>query len=252
MDERLREAFDEVRADEALKERTRAFLADKTAKRRRRPVWRLAAACLTLLVLAGGALLWTTPVAAVSVDVNPSLELALNCFDRVVEVEGRNADGEALASTLQVKYLRYTDALEQILTNAQMESYLDQAQVSITVAGADESKSQALLAGAQACTEGLGNISCHCGSMEEVTAAREVGLSLGKYQALLELQALDPAITAQDVQDLTMRQIRDWIDQLSGQQGSSTPGNAGGAGQSTGGDFCGSSSGHGHQHGHGG
>ena len=84
MDERLREAFDEVRADEALKERTRAFLADKTAKRRRRPVWRLAAACLTLLVLAGGALLWTTPVAAVSVDVNPSLELALNCFDRVV------------------------------------------------------------------------------------------------------------------------------------------------------------------------
>ncbi len=252
MDKRLREAFDEVRADEALKERTRAFLAGKTAKRHPRPVWRLAAACLTLLALAGGALLWTTPVAAVSVDVNPSLELALNCFDRVVEVEGRNADGEALASALQVKYLRYTDALEQILTTTQMERYLDQAQVSITVAGADESKSQALLAGAQACTKGLGNVSCHCGSMEEATAARKAGLSLGKYQAFLELQALDPSITAQDIQNLTMRQIRDWINRLSGQQAGSVPGNTGDAGQSAGGNSCGSISDHGHQHGHGG
>ena len=37
-------------------------------------------------------------------------------------------------------------------------------------------------------------------------------LSLGKYRAYLELKALDPAVTPDDIRDLSMREIRDLID----------------------------------------
>ena len=52
--------------------------------------------------------------------------------------------------------------------------------------------------------------------MEE---AGELGLSWGKYQAFLALQALDPSVTPQEVRDMSMREIRDRLEELSGSQG---------------------------------
>lgn len=46
--------------------------------------------------------------------------------------------------------------------------------------------------------------------------AHEAGLSYGKYMAYLELKELDPDIAPEDVQGMTMREIRDRIGQLSG------------------------------------
>ena len=41
-------------------------------------------------------------------------------------------------------------------------------------------------------------------------------MSVGKYRAFLELQALDPSVTAEEVQSMSMREIRDRIAALSG------------------------------------
>ena len=81
MEDKLRAAFDSVRAEEALKERTMAFLThtEAEAPARRRSASRLrrtvaaAAACLVLLLGAGGYYALLVPVSAISVDVNPSL-----------------------------------------------------------------------------------------------------------------------------------------------------------------------------------
>ncbi len=48
---------------------------------------------------------------------------------------------------------------------------------------------------------------CGCGMLCNVSAC-------GKYRAFLQLQALDPAITEEDMQGLTMCQIWDMIDGL--------------------------------------
>ena len=68
-----------------------------SARRSAGGVWPPLLACLALVValLGGGGWLWFTPTASVSVDINPSLELRLNRFSRVVAVEGANADGQA-------------------------------------------------------------------------------------------------------------------------------------------------------------
>ena len=58
-------------------------------------------------------------------------------------------------------------------------------------------------------------------------AAHDCGLSYGKYRAYLELAALDPTVTPEEVQGMTMREIRDRIAALSG--GTATAESAAGA-----------------------
>ena len=62
------------------------------------------------------------------------------------------------------------------------------------------------------------NIRCQAGNAAEAQAAREAGLSLGKYRAYLDLLELDPSVTPGDVSSLTMREIRDWIAELGGSE----------------------------------
>lgn len=247
MDERIRDAFEPIHAEEELKESTRAFL-DRARSRRRRPARYLAAAmaCLMLLLVGiGGYQFYFTPTSVLSIDINPSLELGVNRFDKVVTIQSYNEDGQTLADTLDLKYLDYQDALAQLLASPDISDRLAQgALLSITVAGENETQCGRLLAGAEACTAGQENVQCRHGDQEELEEAHHAGLSLGKYEAFLELQALDPTITAQDVQDLTMREIRDWIAAL--ESGTAVAGESpvgGSTGQGSG------QSGHGHHHG---
>lgn len=220
MRDELKTALDKVTADEALKQSTRAFLARQTheygaAKARPRTARRLAAAfaCLALVIVGGtGYWAYFSPTCAISIDINPSVELAVNRFDKVISVEGIGEDGEALAETLDVRFLNYADALDCLLENQTVEDYLAQDEVlSIAVAGNNQGQADAILAQAETCTAGTKNVYCHAADSEELEHAHEAGLSFGKYQAFLILQSLDPSVTPDDVQGLTMREIRDRI-----------------------------------------
>nr|WP_297275649.1 hypothetical protein [uncultured Agathobaculum sp.] len=220
MRDELKTALDKVTADEALKQSTRAFLARQTheygaAKARPRTARRLAAAfaCLALVIVGGtGYWAYFSPTCAISIDINPSVELAVNRFDKVISVEGIGEDGEALAETLDVRFLNYADALDSLLENQTVEDYLAQDEVlSIAVAGDNQGQADAILAQAETCTAGTKNVYCHAADSEELEHAHEAGLSFGKYQAFLILQSLDPSVTPDDVQGLTMREIRDRI-----------------------------------------
>lgn len=251
MDERIRDAFEPIRAEEELKQSTRAFLDRARSRRRRQPARYLATAmaCLVLLLVGiGGYQFYFTPTSVLSIDINPSLELGVNRFDKVVTVQGYNEDGQALADSLELKYLDYQEALEVLLASQSIMERLDQGELlSITVVGKDEDQSTRVLAGAEACAAGQENVYCGHGDADELEEAHHAGLSMGKYQAFLELQALDPTVTTDDVAGLTMRQIQDWINALENgstavEQGSQTGGSGGQ--QSTG-----NAQSHGHHHG---
>lgn len=226
MNDELRKMFGHIRAEEDLKDRTRTFLAERTqgytgTKRgvRRYPLYVAACACL-LLLLFGGYQLYFTPIAQISIDVNPSIELSVNRFDRVVSVTGRNEDGRALSRALDVKYRPYTDAIEQILENDTVAALLSNDEiVAITVTGSNELQSARMLTAVEGCTAKHRNAHCYSALPEETNAAHEMGMSCGKYKAFLELQRLDPNITPEAVQGMTMREIQDLIDRLSPEGG---------------------------------
>lgn len=227
--EKLKAAFDQVRAEEELKERTKEYLSEKVYARKKKRTSPLrnfaaAAACALLVFLAGGSYLYFTPTAYISVDVNPSLELGINRFDRIVSVTGYNEDGKALADSLDLKYMDYSDALEALLADQDMEVYLsDNADVVLTVAGKSENQSSQILETVESCASSHENVHCHSGDTEEIHHAHNAGLSFGKYQAYLTLKGLDPSVTLEEIQDMTMSQIRELIQEYSQEdsQGSS-------------------------------
>ena len=156
MNDRIREAFDQVRATEAQKEQTRTFL-DRARHRRSAPRRRLGAlaACVVLLAaLIGGYWAYFVPTSAISVEGSASLELEINRFDQVVGVQ---CEDDTLAGSL--RFLSYAEALELLL-----DSWDSGQPVSITVSG-DETQCGRLLEGAQHCAAGRQNV--HCGQAGE-------------------------------------------------------------------------------------
>ncbi len=231
MDNRIKEAFGSVHAEESLKEKTRSLLADRTASRNRRAsaLFRKlapAAACL-LLFLGGARWLYFTPTASISIDINPSIELNVNRFDRVISAEGVNDDGKQLADSLQLTFAGYSEALTRILESDQISSLLaDDAQLSITVVSTGSTQSARLLSAAKSCAAGHKNTHCYAGNYQELEAAHQCGLSYGKYRAFLQLQETDPDITPEEVGGMTMKELQDRIDgcSSSGQDSCQTSG----------------------------
>src|SRR5665648_659946 len=58
------------------------------------------AASLVILLGGGTAYAYNTPVAHVSLDVNPSITYSVNAFNRVIDVDRTNPDGEAILQTM--------------------------------------------------------------------------------------------------------------------------------------------------------
>lgn len=223
MNDRIRDAFHAVCAEEALKAHTKSDLAGRMAQSGRkarkfpRRVAIAMAACL-LIVLAGwsGYRFYFTPMVSISIDINPSLELGVNRFDRVISVQGMNADGQKLAQSLNVYFDKYSDAVDEILSDAGVSALLDgDGIMTIAVVGSDEERCARVLDGLENCTAGRENAYCYSADAQALAEAHALGLSYGKYRAYLELQALDSSVTPQAVQNMSMREIRDRIDSMS-------------------------------------
>lgn len=251
MDDKIKAAFGAVHADEKLKSSTQAFIARKThgysarkALNHRKIIPAAAAVCLALVLFAG-IKLYFTPTAHISIDINPSLELGINRFNKVVSVDPLNDDGKELAKSLDIKFTDYNEALRRIFDNKNVEAMLsDNELMTITVIETNTAQSSNILSEVCERVKDYGNVDCHSASTEEASAAHELGLSCERYKAFLELQTLDPDITPEEIRNMTMSQIRELIAALSGNGDDDSSATVGGNGHH-GND-------HNHEHGHGG
>ena len=109
---------------------------------RQRLRWqRLAAACVLLVLCAGGIFswLWFSTKAVVSIDVNPSVALSLNRFEYVIDTQAGNTDGAEVLDDLSLKNLKLSTALDALMGAMSRKGYLDdQAQISVFVDGSDD------------------------------------------------------------------------------------------------------------------
>lgn len=215
---RIQKAFSPVRAETELKEKTVEFLHNQAARKsgavKRFRVY--ATACAALVVLVTGIIfygIYTTPVSYISIDVNPSVELELNLFDRVIAWNGYNDDGEAIAQQIDLYNMPYTEAVDTLLQDSQMEQCLakEGAQLVFTVSSDKEAE---LTAGIESC-QGyiLHQGTCTSAGTEEVHEAHELGLSMGRYQVYLKLQQAGIEITPEECQNLTMRELMDLLEE---------------------------------------
>lgn len=214
---RIKAMLDMVSAEEELKQTTINFLHRERIKRERRLkyVYRYTAAAATVAVIISGAGSYgvlNKAVSYISIDINPSVELALNRFDNVVKASAYNDDGSELLENLDLKGKPYTEAIDDLMEKQELLSYLKESdRVDFTVVS---EKQDEIIEGIQGCNGYANNNGyCHGADSELAAEAHEHGFSTGKYRAYMELSEYDDTVTEEECRNMTMRQIRDMINE---------------------------------------
>lgn len=218
MANKIHDAFENVKADPALKQSTIQFLEGKRKKKQPMfsyvPIGKtVAAVCAMVLILIGiGGYSWLlTPVSYVSIDINPSMELALNRLDRVVSVTSYNPQGDELIKNLHLKGKKYIQAIYMITENDRLKQYLQLEEELVLTVAADSSKT-ALKAGVEQCCSHIGHGTRSVSvDVEVAQKAHDNGLSVGKYSAYLQLSQYDDSVTIDQCKKMSMAQIHSQI-----------------------------------------
>ena len=183
---------------------------------------KIALVLLAGAVLSGGVGVYahakTAPVAYVSVDINPSVELGVNAFDEVVSAEAYNEDGEKVLEGTDLINTNIDEAVDTIISNAVTEGYISEdgtSAIEITTTTDEEEVAAEL-------DESLNEVAEEVLNDNEIEAevetenvalarrdeARELGITPGKLNLIQKLQALDPTITVEDYKDSSVKEIQ--------------------------------------------
>lgn len=218
--------MDEIKAEEELKENTKAFIKTALVKetqqktnenskvsslKRGFAMKKLLIAASTVVACAilgvGGYIYYNTPVNYVSLDINPSVELGINAFNSVVSVDGCNDDGELLIKESKLSNLSLEEAIATLVNEADEQGFIAE-DGSTVIAVTAESDNEETATELQSKSEEGVNLTlstknmaaivyADCSNLQLRTKAREMGISPGKYKLIEVLQLLDPSITVE-------------------------------------------------------
>ena len=180
-----------------------------------------AAACfvLALLVGVGGHNLYFTETSIISIDINPSFEMGINKFDRVIRVSGYNGDGLEVLNSVNLRHKVYTEAINDLLTNESLAAYLETEEeevwVKVAVHSGTAEKSDTISETIIKEVESLPvqqqalKVECEIVTQELIYEARAHDMTPGKYAEIIELQELVPEIAIDDYRDKSIRELKE-------------------------------------------
>lgn len=175
------------------------------------------AACF-LLCFISLALLSIRANATIYLDVNPSVELNINCFDRVVSAQASNADGEAILKDMDLKNTRLNVALNAILGSMVRCGYLSESSgtILISVECPNQERADQLRQDVSSRVKQDMDSMIHTGTVlsQEVQSddtledlAQQYNITQGKAALIQELVAEHPELKYEDLAKLTMTEL---------------------------------------------
>lgn len=230
---RFKSALNRIKAEDALVDKTEAYLRKALEENQndknnifenRRSVYmkkKLAvAACLALLVIGGGTgayAYYKTPVSYLSLDINPSVELGVNSFGKVVKTEAYNNDGSTILKGIDVSGSSVKDAVDKLVASAAKNGFIqkDGSSVVSLTSETDNDKTASELqdeaqAGAEDALEQEGDkaeIQKDNVALARRDEARKLGITPGKLNLIQKLQAVDPTATVDQYKDAKVKDI---------------------------------------------
>ena len=224
----IKTAFGEIKAEDALKTNTFKFLQGAIQKREQaKPYARfrrfaVALACLVFIILPGffSYQLYFTPSAYVDVDVNPSLALTLNRFDRVIDAYAYNPDGEAVLEASNVRHKKYNDAIGILIDIMLQKGFApEDSLISVTLQTNNGDKEPRMLSVIQSAVRNhhsTARIEAFTVGDQMRNAAYTLNLSPAKYLAIQELIEVDPTVTVDGCKHRSIIEIRQMTERHSG------------------------------------
>lgn len=184
----------------------------------------MAAVAMFVLGLGYGAYSYTVPYSYVDMDINPSIELTANVFDRIINAEGLNEDGKKLLLSDSLKHSTLDKGIADLLDKAVKQGYLKQETlenaVVFTVLSNDSDKSAKLgkklstAVNAELKAEGVETeLVVESASREEYDNAREIGMTPGKLNLIKKAIEAKPELKLEDLKDASVKDIMKQIKQ---------------------------------------
>lgn len=211
MENKIKSAFDEIKAEQGLKTATKYLIYEHTHNTRsekpssRKMGLSAVAACLAF-ILCSSFLAYSIPVSAISLDTgNTSVELGVNCFDKVVKITC--FDNEEAVPLLNLKNKNYKDAVSVLIKST--ENCNDSAV--LTVSCKNNKRSNRMTEEIRNCHSADTQVQPVCGNHTLAKEAHSHGISTGKYSAYLTLKQYEPSITPEEAAVLTMKELRERI-----------------------------------------
>lgn len=177
-------------------------------------LWLLIAAGVMVVMGLGFGWMYGQEAAVISLDINPSIELSLNRFHRVISVRAWNVDGEALISGVRLKHQYYTEAVKTLLEKQkQTEDFNEASLIVFTVWTKEQKEETILLLGLQeaASNSHFQETEYFAVDTKLLEQAHASGVSAGKYQYLEELKELDPELDLKAYRNHTIAELKEDI-----------------------------------------
>ncbi|GLC30921.1 anti-sigma factor domain-containing protein [Clostridium omnivorum] len=86
----------------------------------------VAASLAFMLLFSGTAFAYYTPTSSVIVEINPSIMLKLNMFNRIIDSSPLNDDGETVLKEIKLKNKSVNEGLETIVDEAKKENFINE------------------------------------------------------------------------------------------------------------------------------
>lgn len=222
----IRRSFEKIKAEEELKEKTKESVLKKLDERPRpkrrfqRFSFAVAAVAFLFIFGIGSFRMYFSESSYIDMDVNPSIELSVNRFERVIRASAYNEDGKEVLSGLSLKHKSYKDAVSLILKKIKQKGYLKQdGIISVTVQGrsAEEpSEMKELQTEIGQCISGHENgqkVEVYAVSKRLKKKSHHLNVSPAKYLAIKKLQKVDQTATVEQCRDHSISEIKDYTKQ---------------------------------------
>jgi hypothetical protein len=159
-------------------------------------------ACFVFVL--GGNAFYRMPINYICLDINPSVELGINAFDKVVSTQAYNEDGLQLLGDNEYLYLSWKAVVGSLVLAAAEQSYISDdgsTVIAVTAESNNEKTATKLLDACAAevnlalrATDASAIVYTDFVNLQLRTQARETGVSPGKFRLIETLQMLDPNI----------------------------------------------------------
>jgi hypothetical protein len=177
----------------------------------------IAAVFVGILGLSIGIYSYSLPYSYVNVDINPSIEITTNIYDRIIGVEGLNEDGKKLVKVDSYMNKSLKDGVEQVLETAVKEGYIKQDSLNAVIFTVS-SKNEIKVEGIQKSLESTASQKLEAEGaetevlIEKVDTEKRVktesqGISPGKLNLINKLAEVDSEVKVEDFKDKPVKEI---------------------------------------------
>ena len=177
----------------------------------------IAAVFILIFGLGYGAYSYNAPYAYISLDINPSIEISVNVFDRIISLKGVNNDGKILADLHNYRNMKVDEGIKNVIHSAVQQGYIKAEidnMVFMTLSSKDANKTNELdrTIGISASEEIQSSgvevkLYIEDNSIQNHKDAEKLGISPGKLVLIKKLKENEPQIDLQNYIDIPVKEI---------------------------------------------